>query len=198
MAEHETDIIRFKAQVLLADIKKDPQKRIEAVNSVVQSIAHIADPVSRDVYIQECASILGIQEDTIAKSVARVRGTLVEKWKQDRIKREFPITSESAQTANPAHPSGNGGNMPAGISENTQPLKPLSKIAYSSPMLPLEKVVIEYCLKYGFSRSSAQLSMMTTPRHLFLSLILYQKSLKQTTSLSRSIYLTGYSVFLKI
>lgn len=150
VAEHETDIIRFKAQVLLADIKKDPQKRIEAVNSVVQSIAHIADPVSRDVYIQECASILGIQEDTIAKSVARVRGTLVEKWKQDRIKREFPITSESAQTANPAHPSGNGGNMPAGISENTQPLKPLSKIAYSSPMLPLEKVVIEYCLKYGF------------------------------------------------
>ena len=52
VAEHETDIIRFKAQVLLADIKKDPQKRIEAVNSVVQSIAHIADPVSRDVYIQ--------------------------------------------------------------------------------------------------------------------------------------------------
>ena len=67
---HETDIIRFKAKVLLDDVRNDPHNRIEAINSVVSSIAHIPDPVSRDVYVQECSLILGIPEATIAQSVA--------------------------------------------------------------------------------------------------------------------------------
>ncbi len=147
---HETDIIRFKAQVLLADIQKDPQRRIEAVNSVVESIAHISDNISRDVYIQECGSILGIPEESIAKAVARVRGNLVEKWKRDRIKRDLPGTLEQPQTNN--NPQDNtisqAGATNNGLRQQTIVAKPQE--ITESPMMPLEKVVIEYCLKYGF------------------------------------------------
>lgn len=148
--EHETDIIRFKAQVLLADIRKDPQRRIDAVNSVVQSIAHIPDPISRDVYIQECASILGLQEDTIAKSVARVRGELVDKWKRERTKRDFPTQIPNAAGNNEQEESMQSVSSPINtVSEKENQPRNVVKPA-ESPMFPLERVVIEYCIKYGF------------------------------------------------
>lgn len=150
VAEHETDIIRFKAQVLLADIRKDPQRRIDAVNSVVQSIAHIPDPISRDVYIQECASILGIQEDTIAKSVARVRGELVDKWKPERTKRDFPTQIPNDAGNNEQEESMQSVSSPINtVSEKENQPRNVVKPA-ESPMFPLERVVIEYCIKYGF------------------------------------------------
>lgn len=84
VSDHETDIIRFKTRVLLEDVKADPQRRIDAVNSVVLSLAHIPDPISRDVYIQECSSILGMPEETIARSVSSARIKLTENRKRDR------------------------------------------------------------------------------------------------------------------
>ena len=150
VAEHETDIIRFKAQVLLADIRKDPQRRIDAVNSVVQSIAHIPDPISRDVYIQECASILGLQEDTIAKSVARVRGELVEKWKREKTKIDFPVKDSNPANNNETQHSPQSVSSPVNtVSEKESQPRNVVKPA-ESPMFPLERVVIEYCIKYGF------------------------------------------------
>ena len=145
--EHETDIIRFKAQVLLADIKHDPQRRIEALNSVVESISHIADPISRDVYIQECATILGVKEESIAKSVARTRGNLVEKWKRERTKKDYPVQEQQS-----AHHTSQPQTQQQYINNSAQPqnhtqLRPATQVA---PLQPLEKVVIEYCIKYGF------------------------------------------------
>lgn len=84
--EHETDIIRFKIQVLLTpETARDPQKRINAVNSVVESIAHIPDPVARDVYVQECARLLEVSEESIAKSVGRAREELIKSGKGTRM-----------------------------------------------------------------------------------------------------------------
>ena len=42
----------IRRKVMLAEMKNDPQQRIAAINSVVESIAHIPDVVSRDVYIR--------------------------------------------------------------------------------------------------------------------------------------------------
>jgi len=35
--EHETDFIRFKAQLLMEDAGKDPMKRAELINDIVRS-----------------------------------------------------------------------------------------------------------------------------------------------------------------
>ncbi|MDE6339000.1 MAG: DNA primase [Muribaculaceae bacterium] len=155
VSEHETDIIRFKAQVLLSDVKSDPQKRIEALNSVVESIAHIPDPISRDVYIQECATILGVQENSIAKSVARFRASLVEKWKRDQNKQAYPVSGRNEETSGASQSTDRIDNsQPAPLygpqNDYTQSVHSQSKKADPYPLLPLEKVVIEYCIKYGF------------------------------------------------
>lgn len=148
VADNETDIIRFKAQVLLSDIKGDPQKRIDALNSVVESIAHIQDPISRDVYIQECSRILGVQEQSIAKSVARFRGSLIDKWKKERTKKEFPINDNAAADTSNLHAVPNS-VISEGPNSEQDIRKPIVKeIPY--PLQPLEKAVIEYCIKYGF------------------------------------------------
>lgn len=145
VTEHETDIIRFKAQVLLSDIQKDPQKRIEAVNSVVESLAHIPDAVARDVYIQECSSILGISEDTVAKSVAKVRGSLVEKWRREKTRRDFPVDEPRQQ---PSGGTAEGEKKAPDVV--AAPNRPRTALISSNPLAPLERKIIEYSLKYGF------------------------------------------------
>lgn len=138
--ENETDIIRFKAKVLLKDIQSDPQKRIAAVNSVIESLAHIPDPIARDIYIQECSTILDIPETTVAKSVARLRGQLSEKWKKER-------ELKNISTSDKPHLS-SGEQIPKTPPAQTEIQKPSSQI--SAELYPLEKKTIEYCVKYGF------------------------------------------------
>ena len=47
--EHETDFIRFKAQLLMEDAGKDPMKRAELINDIVRSIAVIPEAIVREV-----------------------------------------------------------------------------------------------------------------------------------------------------
>lgn len=62
--EHQTDFIRFKTQLMLRGVT-DPIKRSEAINSIVQSISVISDPVVRATYLSDCASLTGINEMTL-------------------------------------------------------------------------------------------------------------------------------------
>ena len=64
IAEHQTDFIRFKTQLLLNGVT-DPIKRSEAINSIVQSIAVITDPVVRATYLNDCVQLTGINEMTL-------------------------------------------------------------------------------------------------------------------------------------
>lgn len=167
IAEHETDIIQFKARVMLNDIK-DPVRRINAVNSVVQSIAHISDSVSRDVYIQECSTIMGISENTIAKAVAEARFLLVEKLKKEKSLSNFQSTQQPNQNTeksqnSPTNPALDSNQLDSS-SQSQQGIDPQANsgngyqqqsnfklhTATSNLPSPLEDKIIEYCLKYGF------------------------------------------------
>ena len=145
--EHETDIIRFKIQVLLTpETARDPQKRINAVNSVVESIAHIPDPVARDVYIQECARLLKVPEESIATSVGRARELLIQKWKKEREwsrqrNTEGDLKPDAPQS-NPHRPS--IGLTVAGMQSATQRPK------VDETFRPLEMSIIKYCIRYGY------------------------------------------------
>lgn len=58
--EHQTDFIVFKISLLLKGVT-DPIKRSEAINSIVESISVIKDPVLRDTYLHECMARTGWQ-----------------------------------------------------------------------------------------------------------------------------------------
>lgn len=176
VTEHETDIIRFKTNVLMRGAN-DPQKRIDAINSVIESLAHISDPVTRDIYIQECSSIMNISDKTIAKSVAKMRAQLVEKWRKSRN------LNSQHNADNNAQPSKSTSQQPSSNQYNNQqqnynynPLPPqdlfvddttdgMYQHAENQPSqtiidpeltkaqdlttFPLETSIIKYCVKYG-------------------------------------------------
>ena len=71
IAEHETDFIRFKTNLLLEDAGKDPIKRAELIGNLVQSISVIPEAIVRDVYIKECAQLLQDRKSTRLNSSHR-------------------------------------------------------------------------------------------------------------------------------
>ena len=64
IAEHQTDFIQFKTDLMLKDVK-DPIKRAEAINSIVRSVSVIPDPIVRATYITDCARRLDVEERTL-------------------------------------------------------------------------------------------------------------------------------------
>lgn len=136
VAAHATDIIRFKAQVLLKDVGDDPQRRVAAIESVVQSLAHIPDKVKRNVYVQECSRILGVREDVIEGAVERSRGGIVQKQIHDRQTREINTDDQTA-VQNP---------QPDPRAIGTARKKELTG---QYPYYPFERTMVYNCVRYG-------------------------------------------------
>ena len=134
--DNEVDIIHFKINVLLNEVKNDPQKRWLAIRSIVESIAHIADKIKRDIYIQECSALLDIKESTLSSEVAKSRFKIVEqekvKRKTEELQKDFTEISVAADETN---------------TDNERQIK---KTKFESPLFPLEKDLLYNCLKYGF------------------------------------------------
>lgn len=137
--QYETDVITFKAKVLVNDIKENPQGRINAIQEMVTTLAHISSPIARDVYLQDCSRLMQIPQETILEAVVKKRAELVEGWKRERTKREFsqfapPKTSENNKESD-------------GV-EQTKSATPLRTPI--SPLFPLERRLMEFVVKYGF------------------------------------------------
>ena len=134
--KNATDIIRFKAQVLLKDIGNDPQKRVTAIESVVQSLAHIPDKVKRNVYIQECSRILGVREEVIEGAVEKSRGDVIEQQRRQRQNNEIDRLEQIESNPQPD------------ISKKLRPSKS-REITEMYPYYPYERNVIYQCVRYG-------------------------------------------------
>lgn len=68
--ENQTDFIQFKTDLLLKN-QRDPLKRSEAINSIVQSIAVVQNQILRDTYLHDCAQRIGINEGTLINQMNR-------------------------------------------------------------------------------------------------------------------------------
>lgn len=75
--KHETDFIRFKTQLFLEDMKRDPIRRAQLITDIIGSIAFIPDDITRRVYVQETGQTLSMDEQLLAREVQkmRLRGT---------------------------------------------------------------------------------------------------------------------------
>ena len=143
LRENEVDIIRFKINVMLSEAKNDPQKKWQAIRSIVESIAHISDKIKRDIYIKECSSLLDIKESTLSSEVSKSRFKIVEQEKHkrrtDELQREdleiSPVSSETSSSI--IEPR----DIQTGLKNPT---------IVNSPLFPLEKELIYNCLKFGY------------------------------------------------
>lgn len=155
VATHETDIIRFKAQVMLRDAADDPQRMSAAILSTVQSLAAIPSDIERSIYIKECAKIFNVAEEMIAAEVAKKRSETVEKLRQERQRRaghedlknignNSPLVEVSTDTSSNVSSPDNQAVTPAVKDSKT------IQAPRKYPLEPLERKIIENCLNYGF------------------------------------------------
>lgn len=65
IAANERDFIRFKTDILLSDAGADPVKRSQVISDILRSISVIPDAVTRGVYADECARLMGVRPDML-------------------------------------------------------------------------------------------------------------------------------------
>ena len=138
MDSNQVDFIKFKVDLLLRDCAGNPVKRAELIQSVVQSIAVIPRPVVRQMYIQECASMLSVDEALLVSEVSKlVRAGAT------------PATATENTPAEAANEGGAADNAPA----ETPDAPSASPSATSAPQSALpteeEKLLISAIIRYG-------------------------------------------------
>ena len=65
------DFISFKASLLVNETAQDPVKKAATIREMVQSIAKIPDVIQREIYLQECARIMDINEEVLFNALAQ-------------------------------------------------------------------------------------------------------------------------------
>lgn len=72
LGENAKDFIQFKASLLVKEANNDPIKKAETIREIVNSIAKIPDAIKREIYVQECASIMDISENVLFSTLAQI------------------------------------------------------------------------------------------------------------------------------
>lgn len=66
---NQVDFIKFKTNHLLKETQRDPVKRAEMITDVVRSISIIPNQIVRQMYVSECAYMLGVTEGLIINEI---------------------------------------------------------------------------------------------------------------------------------
>lgn len=139
LAEHETDFIRFKTDILMRGVVNDPMARARVVQDIVRSISVIPDNITRTVYIGECSRSMGIDEKVltlqVAKYAAERREREVAEAQRKRNREEAGLPPEAAEE------SEKEAEMPV-----TTGFKTDGNAAF---LQPYERELLRYVLKYG-------------------------------------------------
>jgi len=65
LEDHAQDFIQFKTSLLLDAAKNDPIKKAALIRDIVASISKIPNNIQKEIYVQECAQIMGISEKVL-------------------------------------------------------------------------------------------------------------------------------------
>lgn len=139
--ENSTDIVRFKAQVLMKDSGNDPLRKAAAVKSIVTSLAAINDGIKRAVYLRECSRMLDIDESVLSLELSKQRHLIKADLIKEREKARYPDNPPHPQTPEPATA------VDAPQPQHTEAV--VASSAISSKISRCEAEVLRYCVKYG-------------------------------------------------
>ena len=100
---HSMDFVQYMVQVGLNPAGMDNTRRFEEINHIVATVAIISNSVEQQLYTQELASILGMKEDVVARSVVaarkkylveRKRAQIAEQMRKENTQQEEDKTSQ--------------------------------------------------------------------------------------------------------
>lgn len=114
--QHETDFIRFKTKLLLADAGNDPVKRAALIGDIIRTIAIVPDDITRTIYIRECSAMMEIDEQVVLNQVNKQR------LSKNEQKPSVPVTNRSTTEILPSdysisEPSGQMQEVPVATVE---------------------------------------------------------------------------------
>lgn len=72
IADNAKDFVIFKTLLLSEDARKDPIKKAEAIQGIVETLSRISNHIKRSLYIKECSTILNISEEVLVREMNRV------------------------------------------------------------------------------------------------------------------------------
>ncbi|MEM8909945.1 MAG: DNA primase, partial [Bacteroidota bacterium] len=78
------DFILFKTKLLMEEAATDPVKKAAMIKELVKSIARIPDPLKRSVYIKQCASTVGVEEQLLVNEANKMVSGFIRKQQQER------------------------------------------------------------------------------------------------------------------
>ena len=73
LTKNQEDFVFYKTKILLRDANNDPIKRASVIREVVNSIALIPDEIKVSVYLQQCSSLLDIEERVLLSELNKIR-----------------------------------------------------------------------------------------------------------------------------
>lgn len=121
--QHETDFIRFKTKLLLADAGNDPVKRAALIGDIIRTISIVPDDITRTIYIRECSAMMEIDEQVVLNQVNKLR------LSKNEQAQPSPVTNRAATEILPPDYSITGASEP--IQE-----KPVAEAEAVSEQLP--------------------------------------------------------------
>ena len=94
------DFIQFKTQLLADEAKGDPIKMAGLIKDIISSIALIPDPITRNLYVRQCSSIMDMDEEILMMELNRNRRkNYNEKQRKDKSRTsDVPLPEEPLLT----------------------------------------------------------------------------------------------------
>lgn len=149
--QNETDFVRFKTKLLLAEAGNDPVKRSALIGDIIRTIAIVPDNITRTIYIRECSAKMEIDEQIVLNEVNKIR---LSRNEQNRPQRQpqTEIQNTISQTDTPVdvRPEGKSKDDPTNLPAEgpaPQPHKPT--VSERSPYEPFEIALLRYVVRYG-------------------------------------------------
>ena len=85
------DFISFKTNLLSEEVKHDPIKKAGLIKEIVTSISVIPDPITRQVYVKECSSLMEMPEQTLLNELNKnLRKKFKDVYKQNPFQESIP------------------------------------------------------------------------------------------------------------
>lgn len=138
ITDNQTDFIHFKIKTLLQDAGDDPLKRAKAISSILFSVAAIPDDIQRQVYIDECARLLKMDNKVISLQVGKyVAQRAEENYSKRRIEQARKDAEAIVDTAKiDPHETAHNENI-------------RKKISKTNVVQLAERELLRYVVRYG-------------------------------------------------
>ena len=144
---HETDFVTFKSGQLLKSAEGDPLKRSAAFNAVADTIADVADAMTRRTLIENVSEKYNLKFDDLVARVNQRRFQMKEEAlkaeERARRRREAGLAAEE--------PAGPSGGAPDGAGKPEASATP-AVIYENSELKEIEQALLEFILRFGTER----------------------------------------------